>query len=83
MLQSCIVIIMVTIVMMVDIATTSTETLQVNGSPQLGYYVQLGLGTPYEEVSIFVMLVNVNISQSNCSTSFWWTLVAVTLSLLE
>ena len=83
MLQFCIVIIMVTIVMMVDIATATTESLQVKGSPQLGYYVQLGLGTPYEGVSIFVMLVNVNISQSNCSTTSWWTLVAVTLSLLE
>ena len=83
MLQTCIVVVMVNVIMMVGMTTTTKESLQVNGSPQLGYYVQLGLGTPYEGVSIFVMLVNVNISQSNCSTTSWWTLVAVTLSLLE
>ena len=69
----------------VDNTTSSTtESLQIHGSPQLGYYVQLGLGTPYHDqvVSIFVMSVNINTSQSNCSTASWWTLVAVTLSLL-
>ena len=83
MLQTCIIVVMVNVIMIVGMTTTTKESLQVNGSPQLGYYVQLGLGTPYEEVSIFVMLVNVNISQSNCSTTSWWTLVAVTLSLLD
>jgi len=83
MLQTCIIVVMVNVIMMVGMTTTTKESLQVNGSPQLGYYVQLGLGTPYEEVSVFVMLVNVNISQSNCSTTSWWTLVAVTLSLLD
>ena len=82
MLQSCIVV-MVTIMMMVDMTSTTTESLQLHGSPQLGYYIQLGLGTPYQVVSIFVMLVNTNTSQSNHSTASWWTLVAVTLSLLE
>ena len=83
MLQTCIIVVMVNVIMMVGMTTTTKESLQVNGSPQLGYYVQLGLGTPYEEVSVFVMLVSVNISQSNCSTTSWWTLEAVTLSLLE
>ena len=83
MLQSYIVVVMVTIMMMVDMTSTTTESLQIHGSPQLGYYVQLGLGTPYQVVSIFVILVNINISQSNYSTASWWTLVAVTLSLLE
>ena len=69
---------------LVDNTTSSTtESLQVHGSPQLGYYVQLGLGTPYQVVSVFVMLININSSQSNYSTDSWWTLVAVTLSLLE
>ena len=63
--------------------STTTESLQVHGSPQLGYYVRLGLGTPYQVVSVFVMLININSSQSNYSTASWWTLVAVTLSLLE
>ena len=63
MLQTCIIVVMVNVIMMVGMTTTTKESLQVNGSPQLGYYVQLGLGTPYEEVSTFVMLVNVNISQ--------------------
>ena len=83
MLQSYIVVVMVTIMMMVDMTSTTTESLQIHGSPQLGYYVQLGLGTPYQVVSIFVMLVNINTSQSNYSAASWWTLVAVTLSLLE
>ena len=83
MLQACINVLMVTIMMMVDMTTTTTESLQVNGSPQLGYYVQLDLGTPRGEVSIFVMLVNVNISQSNYSTASWWTLVAVIWSSQE
>ena len=83
MLQACINVLMVTIMMMVDMTTTTTESLQVNGSPQLGYYVQLDLGTPRGEVSIFVMLVNVNTSQSNYSTASWWTLVAVIWSSQE
>ena len=33
---------------------TTTESLQLRGSPQLGYYVQLGLGTPDQLVSVFV-----------------------------
>ena len=80
MLQTCIIFVMVIAMMMVDMTTATRESLQVNGSPQLGYYLQLGLGTPPEAVSIFVMLVNVNTSQSNYSTASWWTLVAVTLS---
>ena len=83
MLQSYIGVVMVTIMMIVDVTSTTTESLQVHGSPQLGYYVQLGLGTPYQVVSVFVMLININSSQSNYSTASWWTLVAVTLSLLE
>ena len=83
MLRSYIGVVMVTIMMMVDVTSTTTESLQVHGSPQLGYYVQLGLGTPYQVVSVFVMLININSSQSNYSTASWWTLVAVTLSLLE
>ena len=66
-----------------NMINTTTESLQVHGSPQLGYYVQLGLGTPYQVVSVFIMLININSSQSNYSTASWWTLVAVTLSLLE
>ena len=83
MLRSYIGVVMVTIMMMVDTTSSTTESLQVHGSPQLGYYVQLGLGTPYQVVSVFVMLININSSQSNYSTASWWTLVAVTLSLLE
>ena len=83
MLRSYIGVVMVTIMMMVDTTSSTTESLQVHGSPQLGYYVQLGLGTPYQVVSVFVMLININSSQSNYSTDSWWTLVAVTLSLLE
>ena len=83
MLQSYIGVVMVTIMMIVDVTSTTTESLQVHGSPQLGYYVQLGLGTPRQVVSVFVMLININSSQSNYSTVSWWTLVAVTLSLLE
>ena len=82
MLQSYVVVVMVITMMMVDMTGTTTESLQIHGSPQLGYYVQLGLGTPYQVVSIFVMSVNINTSQSNYSTASWWTLVAVTLSLL-
>ena len=83
MLRLYIGVIMVTVMMMVDTTISTTESLQVHGSPQLGYYVQLGLGTPYQVVSVFVMLININSSQSNYSTASWWTLVAVTLSLLE
>ena len=76
-------VVMVHIMMMFDLTSSTTESLQVHGSPQLGYYVQLGLGTPYQVVSVFIRLINTNSSQSNYSTNSLWTPVAVTLSLLE
>ena len=50
----------VIMVIMVDMATSTEkvtarrEILYIDGSPQLGYYVQLGLGTPYKMVSVCV-----------------------------
>lgn len=71
MLQSCSVVVMVTIVMMVGMAmSTPMELLNLHGSPQVGYYVQLGLGSPYKVVSVVVTLMNTNFSQSNCSSAF-------------
>ena len=57
MLMSCIGVVMVTIMMMVDMTTsTPVESLELHGSSQLGYYVRLGLGSPYQVVSAFVIV---------------------------
>ena len=42
---------LVMVTTMVDMVTGTTESLIINGSPQLGYYVQLGLGNPYQLVN--------------------------------
>ena len=46
---------MVTTIIEIDIVssvTMETDSLDVNGSPELGYFVELDLGTPRELVSI-------------------------------
>ena len=58
MLKSCICVVMVTIINMVDMATsTPVESLELHGNSQLGYYVRLGLGSPYQVVSVFVIVI--------------------------
>ena len=57
-LQLHVCVVMVTIMIMVDMVTSSTpvESLMLGGSPQLGYYVRLKLGNPWKEVSTFVII---------------------------
>ena len=57
-LQLHVCVVMVTIMIIVDMVTSSTpvESLRLGGSPQLGYYVRLNLGNPRKEVSIFVII---------------------------
>ena len=63
------------------IVSATKESLELHGSPELGYYVALAIGDTRDQVvSVFVMFVNTNVSQSNCSSTFWWTLEVVTLS---
>ena len=51
-----VVVIMVDMVTATGKVTAKKEVLELEGSPQLGYYVQLGLGTPYKVVGILLLL---------------------------